>query len=154
MKEITRTWLQMPARPKTGNKSDYDCRCAHCCTRGEKDCRPKALNLPDCEPTEEFPAGSYFILGATDSGNTPKVPIPQTEQEKTAMQTTQTMYIYTDTVPENCDYLTSGKRYKVREHYHTGFISSYHIVDDEGDFLICLHQNCSHLNGGNWKTTT
>jgi hypothetical protein len=55
-------FLQMPARPKSGNLTDYDRRCANCCLQSYEDCNAYSeLGVPDCEPCEEFPAGSYFI---------------------------------------------------------------------------------------------
>ena len=62
MKPINIHLLQMPARPASGNLTSYDRRCANCCLRSHRDCAAYSeLGVPDCEPGEEFPEGSYFV---------------------------------------------------------------------------------------------
>ena len=63
MKPIHIHLLQMPARSAPGNRISFlYCRCTHCCLRSHKDCDVyHELGLPDCEPDEEFPEGSYFV---------------------------------------------------------------------------------------------
>ena len=62
MKQININLLQMPARPASGNLTNYDRRCANCCLRSHRDCEAYGeLGVPDCEPGEEFPEGSYFV---------------------------------------------------------------------------------------------
>lgn len=57
-----------------------------------------------------------------------------------------TTYAIPQTVPDDCDYLTAGKRYQCRD---MGF-GRLLIHDDNNDFRICLWNECPHLNGGNW----
>lgn len=57
------------------------------------------------------------------------------------------MKVYTDYVPEDCDFLTAGKRYDF-----FSFIGSGHIIDDDG-VMICIRlESCAHLNNRPWKT--
>ncbi len=66
MKQINISLLQMPARLAAGNLTNYDRRCAHCCLRSHKDCTGYIkLGVSDCEPSKEFPEGSYFIKGGS-----------------------------------------------------------------------------------------
>ena len=64
MKPINIHLLQLPARPASGNRISFlDRRCAHCCLRSHKDCEVyRELGVPGCEPGEEFPEGSYFVM--------------------------------------------------------------------------------------------
>ena len=55
--------------------------------------------------------------------------------------------------PEGCEtWLTAGKEYEVfnvdieGEPYYFGF----NIIDDEGDKIFCVLNNCDSLNGGNF----
>ena len=65
MKPIHIHLLQMPARLDSGNFTTYSRRCAHCCLCSHRDCEEyRELGLPDCEPDEEFPEGSYFVTVA------------------------------------------------------------------------------------------
>ena len=65
MKTINIHLLQMPARPDSGNLTAYSRRCANCCLRSHRDCEAyRELGVPDCEPDEEFPEGSYFVTVA------------------------------------------------------------------------------------------
>jgi hypothetical protein len=56
--------------------------------------------------------------------------------------------------PEGCEtYLTAGKKYKVlwtndENSAYYGF--GFNIIADNGNEILCLERNCSHLNGGNW----
>ncbi len=54
--------------------------------------------------------------------------------------------------PSGCeDYLTEGKEYEVFDvelYKNHGYF--FIIIDDDGDRLPCLFNDCRHLNGGNW----
>ena len=47
-------------------------------------------------------------------------------------------------------WLTSGKPYQV--FYVDGEL--FRVIDDDGDEIVCLFQECPHLNGGNWRKAT
>ena len=54
--------------------------------------------------------------------------------------------------PKGCvSYLTAGKEYEVFDVEECkGFKYSFRIIDDDGDKLFCLLNNCCHLSGKNW----
>ena len=59
------------------------------------------------------------------------------------------VYAVAESVPEDCDYLTAGKKYQVFN--DTGSI--FYFIDDENDFddpRVLMWKNCPHLRGGNW----
>ena len=58
-----------------------------------------------------------------------------------------TTYAIPQTVPDDCDYLTAGKRYRVTYEREYG---AFDVYDDDGDRIISSWQDCFHLNGGNW----
>ena len=75
MKPIHIHLLQMPARLDSGNFTAYSRRCANCCLRSHRDCEEyRELGVPDCEPDEEFPEGSYFVKVAVPThSNVPPI---------------------------------------------------------------------------------
>ena len=58
-----------------------------------------------------------------------------------------TTYAIAHTVPDDCDYLTAGKRYRVEYPWNAW---SFVTIDDEGDKIICSWRGCASLNGGDW----
>jgi hypothetical protein len=56
--------------------------------------------------------------------------------------------------PEGCEtYLTAGKKYKVlwtNDENSAFYGYGFNIIEDNGNEILCLERNCSHLNGGNW----
>lgn len=48
--------------------------------------------------------------------------------------------------PISNGYLTKGKEYSIT----TCYDSLFTIIDDEGDELYCLFEECSHLDGLDW----
>lgn len=57
-----------------------------------------------------------------------------------------TTYAVAREVPDDCSYLTAGKRYEVFNDDDVSFES----VGDDGDIFSCVWKDCSHLNGGDW----
>lgn len=54
--------------------------------------------------------------------------------------------------PVGCEtYLTTGKEYQVTRHEYTGKQYLFEIIDDEGDFIVCLENRCLHLALDKWK---
>ncbi len=62
----------------------------------------------------------------------------------------QAVYAVADEVPR-VDYLTAGKRYKVRD---SGGVLSFTIVADSGRPILCLWTGCAHLDHLDWRRVT
>lgn len=56
------------------------------------------------------------------------------------------MKVKADNVEGSEDFLTAGKEYEVLNSYGVGFV----IIDDDGDKLVCLFEDCGHLGGRDW----
>jgi len=57
---------------------------------------------------------------------------------------TAKVYAVAQSVPEECDYLTAGKRYEVFED------QEFQIRDDDGELIMARWFVDDNLNGGNW----
>ncbi len=59
------------------------------------------------------------------------------------------MKVFTNNVPDNCDYLTNGKHYEFRRNASGSVGGS--ITNDSGNSIYVITQNaeynCAHLNG-------
>jgi len=63
-----------------------------------------------------------------------------------------TLYVRTDYIPEDCDYLTVGKLYEVTDSSPAHTLA--HIIDDFGDrILIRIEGICSHIDK-EWEQVT
>lgn len=57
------------------------------------------------------------------------------------------MTVYAKCPEGDWDYLTAGKLYPVHNEHSGGFS----LVDNEGDEISCLWNNCPHIDGYNWE---
>lgn len=63
-----------------------------------------------------------------------------------------TLYVRTDYVPEDCDYLTVGKLYEVTDLSHAGDSGNI-LCDDNEEHFILLEDKCTHI-GKEWEQVT
>ena len=57
-----------------------------------------------------------------------------------------TTYAIPQTVPDDCDYLTAGRRYQTWIQCPV----SFDFIGDDGRLRYALWEDSGHLNGGNW----
>ena len=50
-----------------------------------------------------------------------------------------------------CSYITAGKRYEVLRNYHNDHNPIIKILDDEGDEILPLFKDSTHLDGNDWQ---
>jgi hypothetical protein len=88
------------------------------------------------------------------SKNKPKKILTQQQQRATVTSPNENngdreMIVIAENVPDDCSYLTAGKKYKAQPHSE----KLLRIEDDEREFLEIRPEGCAHLEGGTWTVS-